>query len=288
MAQDQKRVFVIMPFSKTTEEHTEDYWTQHFDCFLKPLIEECGELNAVRSEALRGDILRQIITDLVISPIVVADITDSNPNVYWELGIRHSFKQCTVTVAEFGTRLPFDLSAKGTQFYYPKNHIKNERFKKDFRRVVQDCLTHPEAPDSPVLETISGRGTIYEIIRRDEVIRRLRALISEHSNNKLLLDQLCDQLEKGAIISGRFRTPSAELLMTNRYVEGTEDSYGDVERYYNYATAMNERLVTVHSTDEIERFKEWFYRNKENYYSIFDNYERVLKMIQDKLEARSL
>jgi hypothetical protein len=39
---DPQRCFVIMPFSETTPEHTEDYWTRHFDTFLKPLIEGSG------------------------------------------------------------------------------------------------------------------------------------------------------------------------------------------------------------------------------------------------------
>lgn len=89
-----------MPFSKTTDKHTEDYWTEHFERFLKPLIEENPGLEARRSEPLRGDILRQIITDLVVSRVVVADLTDHNPNVYWELGVRQSFQHGTVTIAE--------------------------------------------------------------------------------------------------------------------------------------------------------------------------------------------
>jgi hypothetical protein len=49
--------------------------------FLKPLIEKIEDLEAFRSEPLRGNIASQIITDLVNSDIVVADLTDHNPNV---------------------------------------------------------------------------------------------------------------------------------------------------------------------------------------------------------------
>lgn len=282
MTQSKKRVFVIMPFSKTIDEHTEDYWTQHFDWFLKPLIEECEELNAIRSEALHGDILRQIITDLIISPIVVADITDNNPNVYWELGIRHSFKQCTVTVAEYGTKLPFDLSAKGTLFYYPKNHIKNEKFKRDFRKAMQDCIAHPEAPDSPVLETISGRGTLYEIIRRDEATRRVKALASECLDNQTLLEHIYEAIGKRKVTT-RFRTSSVELLMTNRYLEETDDFYANIEIYYNYAVSMNERLVNWYL--EEAGFEKWLLEAKKDYHDVFDDYGKALQKIQEKLAS---
>jgi hypothetical protein len=89
-----------MPFSETTPEHTEEYWTSHFEGFLKPIVEEIGGIDVFRSEALRGDVLKKIILDLSNSDIVIADLTDSNPNVYWELGIRHSLKNGTITVKD--------------------------------------------------------------------------------------------------------------------------------------------------------------------------------------------
>lgn len=85
-----KHCFVIMPFSQTTDEHGEEYWTAHFERFLKPTIEEVG-LEARRSEPLRGDLVSEIVKELVVCPIVIADLTDLNANVFWELGVRQSF-----------------------------------------------------------------------------------------------------------------------------------------------------------------------------------------------------
>jgi len=245
----QTTCFVIMPFSKTSEEHTGDYWTQHFDSFLKPVIEEVQTMKAVRSEALRGDILRQIINDFIISPIVVADLTDHNMNVYWELGVRQSFKHCTITIAEFGTKLPFDLSAKGTLFYYPKEYIKNESFKRQFKKALHDCIAHPEAPDSPVLETISGRGSIFEIIHRDEAIRRVKALVSECDRNSYVLRTIIETCEKNQkpearreFVTDRLRCSAIELLMTNRYLDEEDSFYTRTEEQDNNHIMINEQL----------------------------------------------
>ena len=126
-----RKCFVIMPFATTTPDHPEEYWTRHYNDFLKPNIEEGGQFVAERSTPMRGDILKQIIVDLVSSPVVVADLTDHNPNVFWELGVRQSFRHGTITIAEAGTRLPFDISGKGTLFYHPKDHVKNAAFVRD-------------------------------------------------------------------------------------------------------------------------------------------------------------
>ena len=79
-----KECFVIMHFSGNSKRHTKKYWTEHFEKRLKPLIESTNQFHAFRSEPLRQDILKQIINDLAFKPLVVADLTDGNPNVYWE------------------------------------------------------------------------------------------------------------------------------------------------------------------------------------------------------------
>ena len=109
----------MMPFSKTTDKHTEEYWTKHYQEFLKPLVEENSSIEVYRSKALRGDIIRQIILDIIKSPIAIADITDLNPNVFWELGVRQSFRHGTIIISEGSSNPPFDISPKGTLHYFP-------------------------------------------------------------------------------------------------------------------------------------------------------------------------
>ena len=58
-----------------------------------------------------------------------------------------------------------------------------EDFRRDFKGAIQDCLTNPDRPDSHVLETLSGRGTLFEIFRREEATRRLDAVLAEWKMN---------------------------------------------------------------------------------------------------------
>ena len=261
MSTNQGICFVIMPFSKTIDKHTEEYWEKHFEFILKPHIEEC-KLEARRSEALRGDILRQIITALAVSRVVVADLTDSNPNVYWELGVRQSFKHGTVTIAEVGTRLPFDVGGKGTLRYYPKDHLKMAHFHKRFKEAIQDCLVNPDRPDSHVLETLSGRGTLYEIFHRDEALRRLDAVLSECNRNSNVLDEVAKQAranqkkpEKRGFTTRRFRTVAVELLITNRYINEEQPFYGSAEVYLDVLLGINALLsLWQNSPDATEQW----------------------------------
>ncbi len=274
-----------MPFSQTTPEHTEHYWTRHFERFLKPLIGDAG-FEASRSRALRGDILREIIAALVTAPVVLADLTDLNANVFWELGVRQSFRHGTVTIAEAGTKLPFDLGPKGTLFYFPKDHLEISEFHRQLKEVFRDCSTNPDRPDSHVLESISGRGSLFEIFRRDEAIRRVDSLLSELRKNEGVLTYSVDTAnrnrknpEERTFVEERFRLLATELLITQRYLDDDDQFFDDAENYFNELAIINEKLTLW---EEIpEEIDEWLLeQTKTN-----PTTESILRNFRQKVEA---
>ena len=81
-----------MPFS-TTESCSEDEWTLLFEALFKPAIEGANlDYECRRSVATRGNIVASILQELKESYVVLADLTDHNANVFYELGVRHSQK----------------------------------------------------------------------------------------------------------------------------------------------------------------------------------------------------
>lgn len=292
MSENRQTCFVIMPFSKTTEEHTEEYWTAHYEKFLKPLIEENPNLEARRSKPLRGDILNEIITDLVTSPIVVANLTDRNANVYWELGVRQSFKHGTITITEEeGANLPFDVSGKGTLKYHPKDYIQNEKFRRDFKEAIEDCLQNPDRPDSSVLETLSGRGTLFEIFRRDEAVRRLDAVISECGKNLEVLKLIIQGArynqsnpDKKIFPTVRFGTIAIELLITNRYVDEEQHFFNLAEDYWTWTEAANDQISSWY--DLADRKEKWLLNSEKNIAECIEDFKTIVEAARDKLSKR--
>lgn len=281
--------YVIMPFSKTTNDRDESYWTSHFDRFLKPLIEENPELEARKSQAIRQDIIRQIVADLVTAPIVVADLTDKNANVYWELGVRQSFKHGTITIVDHRSDLSFDLSTKGTLKYYPDDHIKNEEFRSSFRKALADCLSHPKKPDSIVLESVSGRGSLYEIFHRDEAIRRLQAFLAEIWTNQVMFEVAVNTAKKYAqekrVPTGRLRVSAAELLLTDRYLEEDSAFYKDIGKYYDESVRLNEQFSAwdVYAGNVHQSVPDWLIKYENNYRVLMDKNLNLIQVALDKL-----
>jgi hypothetical protein len=84
--------FVIMPFSMTRDGRSKEYWTTFFDEFLTKALAECG-FRARRSQGSPENIGEGIMEDLAWSDLVVAVLTDTNVNVWYELGVRHSLRR---------------------------------------------------------------------------------------------------------------------------------------------------------------------------------------------------
>ena len=63
-------------------------------------------------------IVRDIVERIFEDDVIIADITGSNPNVYYELGIAHTVGNKTIIICEeTGGNLPFDLAAYRIIFY---------------------------------------------------------------------------------------------------------------------------------------------------------------------------
>ena len=274
---DKKRVFVIMPFSKTTENHTAQHWARHYNLYLKPLIEKVENIEAFHCEPLTDDVANQTVLDLVKSDIVVADLTDRDPNVLWELGVRHSFKQSTIPIAETGTQVPFKFSSKGILFYNV-DYLDNQAFEEKFKAALQNCIKSPDEPDSPVLETLGGRGTLYGIMHKEENARRVNALQLEININETLLAQIFDNCVRNKALRAAnkadakrmtttpLKTAAIEVLLVNRYLDMDKTFYSTVYACHNFIEAINSHLIEWESTSSDKEAEDWLLSCKDSVY----------------------
>jgi hypothetical protein len=98
---------LIMPIS-ATQNHTEKHWAD-VQGLLHRGIEQAGLTPANVWEGVNDRISKRIISNIFAHDIVVADISDLNPNVMLELGLRLASRKPTVVVVNKGGSIPFDI-----------------------------------------------------------------------------------------------------------------------------------------------------------------------------------
>ena len=149
-----KVCFYISPIG---EEGTEQ--RKHSDFFLHQIVEPAMEgfgLQIVRADAIGkpGMITGQIIEHLVKAKLAIADLSFHNPNVFYELSLRHVCRLPTVQIIRKRDNIPFDLEQFRTiqintdDIYelYPKL----EEYKSEISNQVRKVLEDPEDVDNPI------------------------------------------------------------------------------------------------------------------------------------------
>ena len=145
-----KSCYVIMPFSDSKSCTTEQ-WTEIFNKLIKPAIEESGH-NYIckRSDAIYGNIIEQILDQLNRSDLVIADLTDRNSNVFYELGVRHALRDSTILIAQNLDDIPFDLRPYAIQCYDWKLEKDREIFKNRMKEIIEVIENDKQKASSPV------------------------------------------------------------------------------------------------------------------------------------------
>jgi len=83
-----------------------------FNYVIKPVAMECG-YEPIRADHISepGMIQEQIIEHIVKDPLVIADLTGHNGDIFYELAVRHITRKPTVQMMQRGEQIPFGVAS---------------------------------------------------------------------------------------------------------------------------------------------------------------------------------
>lgn len=139
-------IIVLMPFK-----------TELDDIYEIGIREVCEGLGA-RCERLDRQVYRdatiheRIASQIIAADLVIADVTDCNPNVLYEVGFAHALGKHVVLLIQDAAQIPFDLK--------PRNHIvyggRIVTLREELRRHVSGLIGAPGASPHGVLRALEG------------------------------------------------------------------------------------------------------------------------------------
>jgi len=190
-----------MPLSKTKSTSTKN-WNYIYDKIIRPAVEDSGlDFECKRSRATRGNVIKQIIKDLNESDLVIADMTDHNANVCYELGIRHGLTVGTILLAQKRKFLQiFDLHDYGSHVYKWKTENNRINMIKKIRELLDDFLEDPLRIDNPPQDFLKRKSVSTETF--DEIKNILE--YDSQNNPQIVLgrEHLTGRLAVGLILYG--------------------------------------------------------------------------------------
>jgi len=194
--------FVVMAIGDQTFNGisvTADSLRVTYDTVVKEaLIQARPGLEVIRADEVSdtGTITTDILTRLMHSTFVVVDITYPNPNVFYELGIRHASKPGTLLIRDAASpnKAPFDVSHQ-RYLEYQQTPAGVKVLANGFRERFRWYDSHAGEPDNQLLSLAKLTGYNFPQFgneAQEEAVDKFSELFTIMLSNPQLMTLLSD------------------------------------------------------------------------------------------------
>jgi hypothetical protein len=136
-----------MPFGKKNIDGSEINFDSVYNDFIRPPLED-ARFRVTRADDIfaRGSYITENIWRLINrSALLIADVTDKNPNVFYELGIAHTVGRDVIIISQNKEDVPFDIQNLPYYLYtYDENGKK--KLTDELKKLIEQTKlksTHP-------------------------------------------------------------------------------------------------------------------------------------------------
>jgi len=263
-----KTCFIISPLGSDDSE-TRRKADGLINSVIKPILDTYGYKAIAPHEIdTPGSITRQVIQHLLEDELVVANLTELNPNVMYELAVRHAKRLPVVCLVERGTKLPFDIATERTIFY-DNDMAGVELLKPKLSKAINEALEEKE-PDNPIYRVVSDRimrevaakddAQSYILNRLDEISDQINTLRNSRDEN--LFRNITNTLKVSVSRNGEKLNPEKVIeeilpklktrIMSFRVLKGKDDTKIDLQFEIPVGRKHAENIIETFSS---ERYK---------------------------------
>lgn len=280
--QQRKRCFVIMPFSDP-EGYTPGHFRKIYEQIIKPAVESVGyEAYRVDENGVSDLITTKIFKAILDCDMAICDLSSRNPNVLYELGIRHSFDKPVVLIKDNKTDRIFDIQGISTVEY---------RCERLYDEVIEDQKKISEAITAN--ENNSSGYSILNMVNLQKATYDTNAKDSDSLEfNKALLMRVLNALEMSeknqADVYSKLRNEKEQHSQINYDIDIIDARIDELTSIIKHAYKTNIRINTTSIDIEINEMlninsyylnssftsikrREYLYRQKNRLKALLDN-----------------
>lgn len=118
---------------------------------IRPVLQKNGfnDIKAAYEINISGMITTQIINRIIDDDLVIVNLTGNNPNVMYEMCLRHVVAKPIIHICENGTILPFDIKDSRTIFY-ENDMLGVSELKESLKRFLVEIDYEADYSDNPI------------------------------------------------------------------------------------------------------------------------------------------
>lgn len=181
--------------------------------------------------AMPGTITTDIIRRIMNSDYVVADVTFPNPNVFYELGLRHACRSGTIIIKDKSfSNVPFDISHL-RHIGYENTASGLKQLSQDLAKYFRHLEANPHLPDNHFLEMAQLLGYEFPNYKKNlEVSPETQVLMSFFGNPDLLQlfasQQSGDEVDQMEVLKVLGKNPEIMRPLLDAMVKSGDLSFG--------------------------------------------------------------
>ncbi|HDR8159548.1 TPA: hypothetical protein QC072_002377 [Bacillus cereus] len=201
-----------------------------------------------------GSINQQVIECILESDLAIANLTTLNPNVMYELAIRHAVRKPVIQLIQKGTKkLPFDIIEERTIFYEDDMSGVME-LSKDLGAMLPFALEDKE-PDNPIYRVAKQKEIMKKITTNEEpmqyIIEQMNSIQSQVSKLAPLVNNNKNKyIRNGVVIDGGarqqvFRFSVDDAVISHSEVMGKLKEFKENNRDMEVTYSISGNVLTV-------------------------------------------
>jgi hypothetical protein len=193
----EKNCFVICPFG-TPDSTTRKRSDMVLEYLIGPALAGSGmAITRADLAAQPGIVTVHVIQHLIEDELVIADISDRNPNVFYELAIRHAIRKPFIQIIEDGQTIPFNIQDIQTVIYDTTNV---NRIKSAVQMIQKQLIWYSAggkvtSPVTVAIDALIGTRTLAQFSELMQKVADLDNSIAQTAGLKNTLEEMRAQLQ---------------------------------------------------------------------------------------------
>ncbi|PFJ93319.1 hypothetical protein CN957_04660 [Bacillus cereus] len=214
-----KNCFIVCPIGSEDSPQR-----KRSDIVLKHIIDpvcDALDFNVIRVDKLHDvdRIDNTIIEHLNDADLVIADMTEHNPNAFYEMGFRHALGKPLIPIMEEGTKLPFDVANLRTITYATNDLEKADAAKHRLRETILsfDIQEKKETHENAQSQLEHGQiNVVPYLLNIQDSLAEIKSLVAERNNEvaSQAVDLAMQQIQKNGLNP---ETKMLEIFMTQAF-----------------------------------------------------------------------
>lgn len=226
-----EKCFVIMPISDQGD-YPAGHFTKVYEQIIKPSIEEAGyKAYRVDENNICDAIINKIFSAIQECPMAICDLSNRNPNVLYELGLRQAYDKPVVLIQDDKTEKIFDVSGISTVFYKST-------------RLYEDVIEARENIKNAIISTKEGKVNTLAKVIKVNTADFSQVEVSQDDKTNIILDGIYNEIRE-------LKNNGPTLFM--RPIKIITDR---VNFYSKKIKQLNEQLEFIFTEEELHTFLE--------------------------------